>query len=93
LIPSNGGGFALRYNIDSAIWTAYLRYFLLIIFSVFYLLSWVLAVLAVAPVIMAELPTRLLRLALLPLIRWLPPARLCLTPPLAVILTLLLNPL
>jgi len=58
-----------------------------------YLQSLSLAVLAVAPVIIAELPTRLRRFAFLPLIRWLPPARLCLTLPLAVILILLLNPL
>jgi len=51
------------------------------------------AFLAVAPVIKAEPATRRRRLAFLPLIRWLPPARLCLSLPLAVILILLLKPL
>ena len=58
-----------------------------------YLQSSILTVLAVALVIIAELPIRLRRLAFLPLIRWLPPARLCLTLPAEVILILLLKPL
>jgi len=68
-------------------------YFLLLIFSFFYLLSLILIVLAVEPVIIAEPPIRLRRLAFLPLIRWLPQERLCLSLPVAVILTLLVNPL
>jgi len=73
--------------------------FCLIILNVFsnhqgtYLQSCIPTVLAAAPVIIAELPVRLRRLAFLPLIRWLPQERLRLTLPVAVILTLLLNPL
>ena len=68
-------------------------YFLLIIFRVFYLPSWILTVLAVLPVKISEPPIRLRRLAFLPLIRWPPQERLRLSLPVAVILTLLVKPL
>jgi hypothetical protein len=58
-----------------------------------YLQSIVLINLAGAPVTRVELRIRLLRLAFLVLIRWLPQDRLRLTLPEAVILTLLLKPL
>jgi hypothetical protein len=60
---------------------------------VIYLRSSPLIVLAVALVTTAELLTRRRRLAFLPLIRWPPPVCLRLTLPVAVIFTLLLNPL
>lgn len=60
---------------------------------VIYLQSLVLIVLALALVTIAELLTRLRRLAFLPLIRWPPPVCLRFTLPVAVIFTLLLNPL
>ena len=66
-------------------------------FFLFFLLklyeSRVLATLATLLVIIAVPVTRLRRLAFLPLIRWPLPARLRLTLPEAVILTLLLKPL
>jgi len=62
-------------------------------FTIRHLPSLLLILLASVPTITDELSIRLRRLALLPLIRWLPPARLCLTLPLAVILNLLLKPL
>jgi hypothetical protein len=68
-------------------------YSLSITFDAFYLPRWILIVLAVVPLIIAELPIRLRRLAFLPLIRWLPQQRLRLTLPAAVILTLLVKPL
>jgi hypothetical protein len=58
-----------------------------------YLLSFVLINLPGAPVTSVELPMRLLRLAFLVLIRWLPWDLLRLTLPEAVIFTLLLKPL
>jgi hypothetical protein len=59
----------------------------------YYLQSLVLTVLAKEPVMIVELHICLRDFASLPLIRWLPPARRCLTFPVAVILILLPNPL